>query len=442
MIKIITYGPFDHLHQGHINLLRRAKALGDYLIVGVTSDDFDKQRVKINVSEPLEKRIEHVKKTGYADLIIVEEYEGQKIDDVKRFQIDIFAIGSDWVGHFDYLKNYCEVKYLPRTQGISSTQIRSQEQSIRIGIAGLDHYVEKVIEKAQTVNGLIIQGIYDCNEENIPFQNITYYNDYTTFVKDMDAIYVYSHPSLHYQQILTALKAGKHVMCEAPLTLNREDSQMLFDYAKQHHLILLEVLRTAYSTAFARMLLLVKSGKIGEVKSIDATCTSLEHLDQIELSNKWGSFSAWGPTALLPIFEILGTNYRSKTITTHLIKDYTDLFDTFTKVSFLYSNSVASIKVGNGVKSEGELIISGTQGYIYIPAPWWKTDYFEIRYENPSQNKRYFYQLDDEGIPNEFIALIKAIKTGQFLPQIDVSTTLETSNIMHEFYHLNHFNKI
>ena len=441
MIKVITYGTFDHLHQGHINLLRRAKALGDYLIVGVTSDDFDKQRGKINVSEPLEKRIENVKQTGYADMIIVEEYEGQKIDDVKRFQADIFAIGSDWEGHFDYLKDYCEVNYLPRTQGISSTQIRTQEQSIRIGITGMDHYIEKVIDKAKFVNGLSIEGVYTTNEK-ANCQNISYYHDYTAFLNDIDAVYVYSHPTIHYKQVLSALKAAKHVMCEAPLTLNKEESQTLFAYAKQHHLILLEVLRTAYSTAFARMLLLVKSGKIGEVKSIDATCTSLESISHEEVFGKWASFTAWGPTALLPLFEILGTNYHTKTITTQLIKDIPALYDTFTKVSFIYPSAVASIKVGNGVKSEGELIISGTKGYVYIPAPWWKTDYFEIRYENPAQNKRYFYQLDDEGIPNEFITFIKAIKTGQYLPNIDLSTTLETSNIMNEFYHCKHFIEI
>lgn len=441
MIKVITYGTFDHLHQGHINLLRRAKALGDYLIVGVTSDDFDKQRGKINVSEPLEKRIENVKQTGYADMIIVEEYEGQKIDDIKRFQTDIFAIGSDWEGHFDYLKEYCEVNYLPRTQGISSTQIRTQEQSIRIGITGMDHYIEKVIDKAKSVNGLSIEGIYTADKKE-KSMNIPYYHDYSAFLDDIDAVYVYSHPTLHYKQILTTLKAGKHVMCEAPMTLSKDESQALFEYAKKHHLILLEVLRTAYSTAFARMLLLVKSGKIGEVKSIDATCTSLESFSNDEVFNKWGSFSAWGPTALLPIFEILGTNYLSKTITTHLLKDDSYLFDTFTKISFIYPTSVASIKVGNGVKSEGDLIISGTQGYIYVPAPWWKTDYFEIRYEDSSLNKRYFYQLDDEGIPNEFITFIKAIKTRQYLPHIDLLTTFETSNIMNEFYHLKHFTEI
>ena len=104
MKKVITYGTYDLLHQGHINLLRRAKELGDYLIVGVTSDSFDRERGKLNVRNNVLERIEAVRQTGYADEIVIEDYVGQKIDDIQRFGVDIFAIGSDWQGHFDYLK--------------------------------------------------------------------------------------------------------------------------------------------------------------------------------------------------------------------------------------------------------------------------------------------------------------------------------------------------
>ena len=123
MIKVITYGTFDLLHYGHIRLLERAKTLGDYLIVGVTADDFDKSRGKINVRQSLEERVEAVRSTGIADKVIVEEYEGQKIDDIRKFEVDIFTVGSDWIGEFDYLREYCKVVYLSRTEGISSSEI-------------------------------------------------------------------------------------------------------------------------------------------------------------------------------------------------------------------------------------------------------------------------------------------------------------------------------
>ena len=130
MVKVITYGTFDFLHFGHIRLLERAKQLGDYLVVGITADDFDKNRGKINVHQSLSERIEAVRKLGIADEIIVEEYEGQKIDDIRRLNIDVFTVGSDWRGYFDYLEDYCKVVYLDRTKGISSTEIRQEKRSI------------------------------------------------------------------------------------------------------------------------------------------------------------------------------------------------------------------------------------------------------------------------------------------------------------------------
>ena len=143
MIKVITYGTYDLLHFGHIRLLERAKALGDYLIVGVTSDDYDKTRGKINNQQSLIERIASVEATGLADEIIVEEYEGQKIDDIKSHNIDIFAIGSDWKGKFDYLSEYCKVVYLERTEGISSSDIRAQKMLTTIE-CGSDYNVEKI----------------------------------------------------------------------------------------------------------------------------------------------------------------------------------------------------------------------------------------------------------------------------------------------------------
>ena len=92
--------------------MKRAKELGDYLIVGITTDSFDLERGKLNARNNLMERIEAVRQTGLADQIIIEEYQGQKIDDIKKYEVDIFAIGSDWEGHFDYLKEYCKVVYL------------------------------------------------------------------------------------------------------------------------------------------------------------------------------------------------------------------------------------------------------------------------------------------------------------------------------------------
>ena len=200
---------------------------------------------------------------------------------------------------------------------------------------------------------------------------------------------------------------------------------------------MIDSLKTAYSMAYARLILLAKSGIIGQVMSVDATCTSMTNLEMSQkgdMAHLWNSIGAWGPTALLPIFQLLGTDYSSKMITTHLMEG-TDDFDTFTKVAFVYPHAVASLKVGQGVKSEGELVISGTKGYAYVPAPWWKTDYFEVRYENPSNNRRYFYQLDGEGIRYMLVSFKKAIQTGGSVGYVDEQTSVAIVDIINDFYH-------
>ena len=138
MKKVITYGTFDLFHQGHYNLLKRAKELGDWLIVGVTTDNFDLERGKMNTCDNVMDRIAAVKATGLVDQIVIEEYKGQKIDDIQKYGVDIFAIGSDWTGYFDYLKEYCQVVYLPRTEGISSTQLRQDRPTVSLGIIQIE----------------------------------------------------------------------------------------------------------------------------------------------------------------------------------------------------------------------------------------------------------------------------------------------------------------
>ena len=106
-------------HQGHVNLLRRARELGDYLIVGVTTNHFDELRGKLNTTDSFAVRTANVEASGYADEVIAESYPGQKMDDIINRDIDVMVFGSDWTGHFDYLQGLCEVVYLPRTEGIS-----------------------------------------------------------------------------------------------------------------------------------------------------------------------------------------------------------------------------------------------------------------------------------------------------------------------------------
>lgn len=439
MVKVITYGTFDLLHYGHIRLLERARALGDYLIVGVTSDDYDLSRGKINVKQSLIERIEAVRATGLADEIIVEEYAGQKIDDVRRLGVDIFTVGSDWVGTFDYLGKYCKVVYLPRTEGVSSTQLRAKDRFLRLGLVGDVPFVNKFYRECGFVNGVEVVGVCaedlsELSEEVRALPVVT--GELSRLLEACDAVYITTAPADHCDQIRQALSAGKHVLCEAPITADPALLEELEDLAAEKGLVLETALRTAYSMAYDRLLLLVGTGIIGAVRSVDATCTTIRPIDLSDEDKRrraWNSICDWGPTALLPVFQILGTEPVKKTILT-VLEDEESRYDSYTRVDLIYEGATASVKVGKGVKSESDLVITGETGCIYVPAPWWKTDYFEVRFEDPARNRRFFYQLDGEGIRYEVVNFLKAVETGRSGKYVSAEIAMATARLLKDFY--------
>lgn len=259
-------------------------------------------------------------------------------------------------------------------------------------------------------------------------------DDYDALLAETDAVYVVSRPDQHYEEIKHALLQHKHVLCEAPITTDEAQTKELFTLADAQGCVLMEAIKTAYATAYERVLLVAKSGRIGKIISVDATCTSLSDglgEAQTDLSKKWNSISAWGPTALLPVFQLLGTDYKARTIVSKYI-DVDKKYDGYTKIDFIYPSAVASIRVAKAAKAEGELIITGEKGYIYVPAPWWKTDYFEVRFENPQNNLRHFYQLDGEGIRYEVVAFTRSIETKKNGAYIDESVSLSIARIIQD----------
>ncbi len=218
MTKVITYGTFDLFHEGHYRLLQRAKALGDYLIVGVTTEAYDRTRGKMNVIDSLVTRIDNVRKTGFADEIIVEEAAGQKFGDIKKYGIDIFTVGSDWFGCFDYLKDYCKVVYLERTKNVSSTMLREQRTHIqRIGIIGTGRIAERFVPEAKLVSGVSVQGVYNPHVESArkfaEKWEINLYETVEALFEAVDIVYIASPHETHYGYAKAALMAGRHVPC-------------------------------------------------------------------------------------------------------------------------------------------------------------------------------------------------------------------------------------
>ena len=414
MKRVITYGTYDLLHEGHINLLRRAKALGDYLIVGVTNDSFDRERGKLNVRNNVLERVEAVKSTGFVDKVIIEDYVGQKIDDVLKYDVDIFAIGSDWEGKFDYLKEFCEVVYLPRTEGVSSTMLRAEsEVMVNIGVVGCGRIAERFIPEAAKVDAARINAIYDISREAaeaVASGPSTICDSFEELVEKVDAVYIATPHLAHYHQAKYALQHGRHVLCETPMVLRKEEAEELFALAKERDLVLLEANKTAYCPAFNHLITLIKSGLIGDVVGIDASESKLWGDDklkrELDPEQAGGSLYEMGSYPLLPIFKLLGVNHQNINLYSRRNSNGVDVY---TRGIIRYKSALASFQLGLGVKTEGNLVISGTKGYAYVPSPWWKTDYFELRYEDQNQNKKYFYKWDEPGLRYEIQEFVSCI---------------------------------
>lgn len=171
------------------------------------------------------------------DEIIVEEYEEQKIDDIRKYDVDIFTVGSDWVGKFDYLKEYCKVVYLDRTEGVSSSEIRKEKRQIKLGLVGDSTFLNKVFTESQYVNGIHVDSVYTSKAERMNEQlKGLMVNDYEHLLENVDAVYIRFLPEQHYQQIRQALKQEKNVLCESPLTLDEEQTIELFSIAEEKNL--------------------------------------------------------------------------------------------------------------------------------------------------------------------------------------------------------------
>lgn len=438
MTKVITYGTFDLFHEGHYRLLQRAKALGDYLIVGVTTEKYDMERGKLNVVDSLMTRIENVKKSGFVDEVIIEEASGQKVSDVQKYHVDIFTVGSDWIGQFDYMSNYCKVIYIERTKNISSTMLREQKRQIqKVGIIGTGRIANRFISEVKLVSGISAQGVYNPHRESAEKfaqkWEIDSYENVEDFFNDVDAVYVASPHQTHYEYVKAALEHGKHVLCEKPMVLKKAQSEELFAYAKEHGLILFEGIKTAYCPGFEKLLGIACSGTIGSIHYIDACFTKLEDKNKRELTDieYGGSFTELGSYCLLPIIKFFGTDYDDIRFDT--IHDSNGL-DIFTKASLTYQSGIAVATCGLGVKSEGRLLIAGTKGYIVVEAPWWKTTCFEVHYEDPTQVDKYSERFLGSGLRyeiKEFLNMINGNDKGDF--KLTRGETIAIAEIIEKF---------
>lgn len=413
MKKVITYGTFDLFHSGHYNLLKSAKALGDYLIVGVTTEQYDKQRGKLNVVDPILKRIDNVKNTGFVDEIVVEDHLGQKLEDIQRYDVDIFTVGSDWAGEFDTFRDYCEVVYLERTKDVSSTLIREKMHVIiKLGIIGSGNIASRFVVEAKYVSGINSVGVYNPKSESAKkfadkFELGFYESDLESFFDKVDAVYIASPHHTHLNYAAKALEAGKHVLCEKPMASRKEEVDKLTEIARRKGVILSEAIKTASSPGFLQLLSVARSGIIGSIRDVEACFTKLVPTYSREWNGEYGgAFLELSSYPLIAIFKLLGVHYEEVSFN-YFTKN--DNVDYYSKAYFKYKNALATAKVGIGVKSEGSMTISGTKGYITVNAPWWKTNEFTIHYENSGDAQSYHSSFLGEGLRYELSNFVNAI---------------------------------
>ncbi len=442
MTKVITYGTFDLFHEGHYKLLERAKALGDYLIVGVTTEHFDEMRGKVNVIDPIMKRIENVKNTGFADMVIVEDHEGQKIEDIQKYGVDIFTLGSDWVGTFDYLNTFCKVVYLERTPNISSTMLRGSSFRVtKTGLVGTGRIARRFLSETRFTSGIAVMSAYNPDEKSVALfkKDCSKYDinietqNYQAFLDEVDAVYIASTHETHYEYAKTALNAGKHVLCEKPLAFTRQESEELYELAAERGVILMEAIKAAYCPGFQQLLNVIQSGKIGEIRDVEACFSRIAREKSRERTDAryGGAFLEYGGNALMPIIKILGKDYESV---------YFDSIDNelgtddYTKIQIRYKDAMATAKVGMAVKSEGQLVVAGTKGYVIAQSPWWLTQKFDVCYEDEKLIEHYEPKFIGDGLRYEICEFLAKIHgNGEKSYKLTAGESIAITGIVEEF---------
>ena len=423
MANVITYGTFDFFHEGHKRILERAKeqsGSGGKLFVGVTSENYDRERGKLNVCQSLIERMETVKASGLADEVFVEEYEGQKIEDVQRYKIDKFVIGDDWLGKYDYLKEWCEVVYLPRTKGVSSTMIRNDaKRALRGGIVGCGRIANRFMIESRFVSGIYFDCV--CNpvlkfaEEFAQKHTLKVaYDDFNKMLPEVDVVYVATPHPFHAEYVRRALRAKKHVLCEKPMTLNFEEAKELYALAEQNGVVLQEALKTAFAPGFRRLINLAKGGMIGKVRQVNATFTKLtldKSLREFDPKQGGGAISELASYVLCPIVKLLGASDPSQMIL-HKLKDPEDRVETFASGLIRYPEATALFTIGLSAKTEGCMTIAGTKGYIFVPSPWWKTEYFEVRNDMGLPVRKVYIPFVGDGLRYELAEFVNGICSG------------------------------
>lgn len=290
---------------------------------------------------------------------------------------------------------------------------------MRIGIIGTGRIAARFADTALTgIESTYISCVYNPREESavrfIQQHNIQACTaDWDEFVDNIDAAYVASPHETHYEYSRKLLLSGKHVLCEKPAALKKEHVRELIDIAQNNQLVYMEALKTAYCPGYKALIKIAESGRIGRIVEVEAAFSRLTPLNTREYKDDDcnGSFLEFGSYTLLPVLTLLGCEYDDVTFRTVRAQNGVDVYTkAFIEYKDEYIDKTAIVKTGLGAKTEGQLVVTGTNGYILAKSPWWLTKEFEVRYENPGKIERYRFGYEGTGLCYEVREFVHRIK--------------------------------
>ena len=259
-------------------------------------------------------------------------------------------------------------------------------------------------------------------------------NKWEVFLEQVDAAYVAAPSGTHGDYVRKLLEAGKHVLCEKPMVLQEEEARELFAIAGKKGIVLMEAIKTAYCPGFRALLETAGDGRIGEVRDVEAAFTRLTARNLREMTDKecGGSLTELGTYGCFAVLKLLGCDYEKISFS---VQRNEEKLDIFTKVLFEYPGRgiAGTAKAGLGVKTEGELIISGTKGYLIARAPWWLTKHFEVRYEDAEKRDVYDYPFEGNGLQYELRTFVERIKGMPEKGQVTPGESIALAGIMEQF---------
>ncbi len=311
--------------------------------------------------------------------------------------------------------------------------------SIRLGIIGTGRIANRFAADAWQELDVELCAVFNpnrnsaesfCRKHGLPVGT----DEWELFTKQVDAAYIASPIASHGEYIRRLLEAGIHILCEKPMVLGEREARDLFALADERGLVLMEGIKTAYCPGFRALLAVLEEGAIGEPRDVEACFTKLAKPGLREWTDRefGGSMTEVGTYGCFAVLKVLGCEQMDIGFSVQRNRQGMDIF---TKVFFEHRESgrTGLVKAGLGVKSEGELIVSGTRGYILAQAPWWMTGHFEVRYEDPARREVYDYPFVGNGLQYELGYFLERIRGGSGKKRVQDRESIALAAIMERF---------